>query len=376
MRLPGFSAETSLYRTSVPYCLTNALNRANGVTLQQLLVPPPSPRSCDPHCYWDTQLGACVKNCQYCPVGRPASYCYDQPEPCGPGDVPCPPLPPPPRPVFCNARFSHRCGNTCCPLENACCNGTCTDLTADPQNCGLCGNVCGGGQGCCNGTCKDLTADPQNCGACGNACPIGTECINGKCCQNPCPTLLGAECCDTGQVCNPGIGCVTPPPPPLGPVLINYHQVGACTGFTTPSGVVSTGSNQAYVVFEIESIDNSQSSSNFTFDPTRLFIQANNFLGPGTWEFYTYILGSLAVRQPIPVPGPGKINLDKFGVLIVQTSNPDGAAEANQTSYFLNYKPQAGDPPVLPVKSNASQSSWPDTGNCCGIQLPIKPTVC
>jgi Stigma-specific protein, Stig1 len=50
-----------------------------------------------------------------------------------------------------------------------------TNLLSDPNNCGRCGNSCTGVQGgvtrCCAGACvSDITTDPSNCGGCGMAC--------------------------------------------------------------------------------------------------------------------------------------------------------------------------------------------------------------
>ena len=40
MTLPGFSAETSLYQTTVHYRLTGASGQADGIVLQQLVFDP------------------------------------------------------------------------------------------------------------------------------------------------------------------------------------------------------------------------------------------------------------------------------------------------------------------------------------------------
>ena len=71
------------------------------------------------------------------------------------------------------------------------CNGTCTSVDFDPDNCGACGNVCGGstpycsggecspcapGGTLCGGVCTNLDFDNANCGACGVVCPDGYSC--------------------------------------------------------------------------------------------------------------------------------------------------------------------------------------------------------
>lgn len=86
----------------------------------------------------------------------------------------------------------------------------CTDLTADPQNCGFCGASCGVEQTCVasqcecpidrpaacgvggDATCVDLLSDPQNCGGCGLTCPDGWTCESlagvGQC-TDPCDAV-------------------------------------------------------------------------------------------------------------------------------------------------------------------------------------------
>ena len=93
-----------------------------------------------------------------------------------------------PVPTSIGACVTGSCVYTC--VEGAVrCNGTCTFLDRDPNNCGACGNVCGESTPYCSwGQCWDancgganLDWDWQNCGRCGNVCPYGSSCSFGVC---------------------------------------------------------------------------------------------------------------------------------------------------------------------------------------------------
>ncbi len=180
--------------------------------------------------------GACAESCA--PIPAPASICTG-------GDI-CPRW----APICDEARGL--CGvcaeESDCPTGMTCelgqcvgnivdCDGTCADLTSDPNNCGSCGHSCGDGlcvdgscQPCpsgdsvCSHTCVDLSSDHANCGACGNACPSNSTCTNASCV--PCPdgdagySLWGCtgycadfrhdpdNCGACGNVCPGGTLCV------------------------------------------------------------------------------------------------------------------------------------------------------------------------
>ena len=74
--------------------------------------------------------------------------------------------------------------------------------------CGRPGEACDGA--CCDGVCTNLQADPQNCGACGTTCVPDASCHGGACsisgflCNGICD-IAGAACCDLGN----GYVCTT-----------------------------------------------------------------------------------------------------------------------------------------------------------------------
>ncbi len=147
------------------------------------------------------------------------------------------------------------CGGICCGPNSVClkgqicqacggnqvvCNGNCTDLTSDSNNCNKCGMVCpngttcmagactacpmkfcdklqtcvagictcGQGQTLCGQICADLSFDINNCGMCGHACgPKAGACANGMCfCANG-GTLCNGTCVDLTSDSNNCSGC-------------------------------------------------------------------------------------------------------------------------------------------------------------------------
>jgi len=162
-----------------------------------------------------------------------------------------------------------------------------------------------------------------------------------------------------------------PPPPSTSSVTINYHQVGACNGYVNSFGGVFSGTNFAYVIFAIESIDASLSSSNFAFDPTLLFVHqaTDDFFDPSL-QLYTDILGPFAAISTTVTKGTDlKFSTNGYGATVVATVNPNGAVEANNTAYFLRYKAAASDPTIVIVKTDSSRTSWPLTLDCTTIVL-------
>lgn len=164
-------------------------------------------------------------------------------------------------------------------------------------------------------------------------------------------------------------------PNPNGTVTISYHQTGACNGGQGQSGNPSTfynaGPNQAFVVFGIERIDNSAGAIGFNFDPTKMFVNGTprDFVDP-TLMIYKWVLGPFA-SVPQSVAAGANIGFAVSGqnALVVQTANPNGSAEANMTNYFLSYNSGPGDPGVIMSKTDASQTTWPNTENCATISL-------
>ena len=152
--------------------------------------------------------------------------------------------------------------------------------------------------------------------------------------------------------------------------LVTYEQVGACNGFVNPSNVTNAaGPHQAFVVFRIRELSTKNSTIPLHFDPTVAFanVTGQPHIDPGL------SLSSLfgVLQQPsVTVPANTTQGSNGLAALTVPTSTDDGAVEANQTSYFLVYPKQQGEPVVIMSKLNSSRTSWPYTPGCLQINYP------
>jgi len=169
------------------------------------------------HC--EDSGGCLTEECSYgycCPAG--STYCGGE---CHP---PCPPGSSFSRlnckcvseckPGFTYDWLTERCtcGMTSCSANSPdCCNGKCTNLQSDIDNCGACGVRCLPPKKCINGSC--VYSDNCNCGAQYKRCRGDEKCVNGTCqscggrmscglVNNPrVPGTLIEETCGCGERC-------------------------------------------------------------------------------------------------------------------------------------------------------------------------------
>lgn len=115
-----------------------------------------------------------------------------------------------------DAEGSLFCHAASCATNESVCAGACSNLQADRDNCGSCGNRCGDGlvcslgqcvEGCdnglaaCAGNCVDFATDESNCGGCGATssqyeCTPDQTCNNGVCGCGPDEIVCGGVCTD------------------------------------------------------------------------------------------------------------------------------------------------------------------------------------
>ena len=179
-------------------------------------------------------------------------------------------------------------------------------------------------------------------------------------------TMPASYWCAIGQAAPFGAGCS------ISPATIHYSQYAACTHVPLNPGIASADPNGAYVVFQIDEVDNGSPQA-FNFDPDRLFVQqATKHFADSGLRIYDRIFGPFAAAPDTFGPGvDAAFQVDEDIAVVVSTSTADGSIEANQTSYSLSYDEQPGDPQVTFAKINASQTSWPIEQDCCSIGLAI-----
>ena len=166
-------------------------------------------------------------------------------------------------------------------------------------------------------------------------------------------------------------------PPSEDVVTITFDQVGACNGYQQTAGpggsgphvTVSAGAHAAFVVFRVVTIDNSKSSKDFNFDPSRIFITGSSpqaFMSSSL--SLTQDLGVFAA-VPTTVPKGKSVGNNGLMVTVVATGAANGASEANNSSYFLAFASRSGDPGVILAKRDPNRTSWPVTENCRAIRF-------
>lgn len=104
------------------------------------------------------------------------------------------------------------------------------------------GLTCMPGQTACNGICTTLSSDPDNCGTCSTMCG-GDVCLNGQCCplaDAGVPCALAPQCgCPQTQMCSPVGTSNAPTCVPAGTVAQNQHCVAltdCAPGLTCSAG--------------------------------------------------------------------------------------------------------------------------------------------
>jgi hypothetical protein len=149
MRLPGFAAESTLYRTSVHYKTVLLPGQ-----LPAALIGPFPNVLCQP-CSLD-QSGQCTQYCVHCPTPIPDERCWAAFTPCAPSEC----CPSGQNPCYVSGKIKF-----CCPPEQLCCNPE-TNFCCPPRY-SCCDPVnrvcCPPGQECFYGVCCPILDDPDRC---------------------------------------------------------------------------------------------------------------------------------------------------------------------------------------------------------------------
>jgi hypothetical protein len=206
IRLPGFTAGASLYKTGANYRnhMGGTVNQHTGVSAQQPPECPPNCRGCDTAqgCALN-DFGICAGLCK-CPRG-----CKIGSDNCEIEEVPCPahccPPPPPPPPCApeCPAGYSLDCSlnemGSCCSLNE---KGSCVAVCTNPPWCTIGEPGCDSKEVPCQQNCCPPQSHPPL--TCGKGRYCFTNCMN-LCneLKSPCDCHKGCDCCCNHIPCGP-----------------------------------------------------------------------------------------------------------------------------------------------------------------------------
>ena len=56
------------------------------------------------------------------------------------------------------------------------------------------------------------------------------------------------------------------------PATIDFRQIGFCNTYTAPGGERAAKANEVFVVYKIDAVDNTKRNADFTFLPSRLYV--------------------------------------------------------------------------------------------------------
>jgi hypothetical protein len=198
------------------------------------------------------------------------------------------------------------------------------------------------------------------------------------------------------------------------PVSIDYRQIGFCNTYATPSGAQAARPNEVFVVYKIDTVDNTKRNGDFTFLPTRLWIEratvkqgadggTNKTPGmakpatdkspwvsePGearVWVArrasrrfvpsdtnFAQAMGVRAATATVIAPS-AKTPINAYAIVTV--TKPGEDRPVDQIAFSLNYDPQEGegwalpaDPQVILNNTDAARTSWPHPENCQDLAL-------
>jgi hypothetical protein len=165
------------------------------------------------------------------------------------------------------------------------------------------------------------------------------------------------------------------------PTMISYSQLGVCKNYTTLTGNEEKAKlNEGFVIFKIETIDNSKQSDTFHLDPERLMVdqtsaefqqkdisrRSRRFINPD--PRFAQAMGVKALARAA-FPANEKTDVNSFVIVPLPLDIGLGGPNAKQYSFDLVYdttttEVQIGSNEVVTTKTNAAVAKYAVVENC------------